>query len=457
VTKRRIYLAQVNTTYGRNAFLPYSVGLLQAYAQQDPVVREHYDFAGYLYLREPVADVVARMDAPDVFGASCYIWNFEYSMALIRAVRDRFPACLIVLGGPHVPVRSADFFRSHAAADLLVHYEGEVTFHEILLERLNAVPDYTRIAGLSVKLPNGETHKTPNRERIADLAVIPSPYLTGVFDDLMIAPYDFHGSQETNRGCPYSCTYCDWGSNIMAKVKPFPADRLVAEFEWFARHEIDLLYNCDANYGIFPRDLELTREMAAVKARTGFPKKFRAAYAKNSNEKVFAIARTLHAAGMSKGVTLSFQSMNEPTLKLVKRHNIKIDSFSDLSRRYRAEGIATYSEFIIGLPGETYDTFADGLDTAIRAGQHDSLQVYTCEVLPNSEMSNPEYVAAHRIETVRTPALFVHSTPPAVPLKVVAGLVLSTKLPPVPLMIVHCPLPTSGALPASVALVAHKV
>jgi hypothetical protein len=150
--------------------------------------------------------------------------------------------------------------------------------------------------------------------------------------------------------------------------------------------------------------------MAEVKKRHGYPQRFRAAYAKNSNDAVMRIARVLNESGMCKGITLSFQSMDEETLKNVKRKNIKVQSFEELIREYRKLRIPTYSEIIIGLPGETYESFKKGLGTLIEAGQHDSLQVYTCELLPNSEMSDPEYRKRFEIESVPSPMPFFHAT-----------------------------------------------
>lgn len=410
--KRNVYLVQVNNSYGKNAFLPYSVGLLQSFALTNNLISDAYDFKGFVYLRESFEDISARFDKPDVVGISCYIWNWNYSISLAKHIKSCFPGCLIVLGGPHIPVRSDGFFAEHPYADLLVHYEGEITFSEILLERLQANPDYTKILGLSSKSATGETVKTESRTRADDLSIIPSPYLSGIFDAILEnQSYDFHASQETHRGCPYSCTFCDWGSNTLAKIKAFDTDRLIEELYWFANRKIDLLYNCDANYGILPRDVELTERMAEIKKEYGFPNKFRAAYAKNSNETIYKIAKILNQAEMNKGITLSFQSMDVKTLEIVKRKNIKVTNFRELMRRYRLDGIATYSEIIIGLPGEIYDSFANGLELLIECGQHDSLQVYNCEVLPNSEMNDPEYKKYYDIRTACVPVLFFHGTP----------------------------------------------
>lgn len=408
---RNVYLAQVNHSYGRNVFLPYSVGLLQAYALTTQEIRQAYSFRELFFLRENIEKIISRIENPDVFGLSCYIWNFRYSMALAKAVKTAHPNCLIVLGGPHVPVHSDNFFESYPYADILVHYEGELAFSDVLKERLMEIPDYIKIPGLTVKLPGNISVQTPPRPRTDDLSVLPSPYLTGVFDPIIDLPFDFHASQETHRGCPYSCTFCDWGSNTMAKVKTFSDERLTAEFIWFGEKKIEMLYNCDANYGLLKRDYELTLKMAEIKTKLGFPKKFRAAYAKNSNDKIMRIAEVLSNAGMNKGITLSFQSMDEATLKNIKRINIKVTDFKNLMQKYREAGIATYSELIIGLPGETYTSFADGVDTIISAGQHDSLQIYTCEVLPNSEMNDPIYRKKHEIKTVQSPMPFFHASP----------------------------------------------
>lgn len=425
--KHNVYLAQVNNAYGDNAFLPYSVGLLQTYATTIPVIEENYDFKGFVYLREPILPLIRRLESPQIFGISCYIWNWSYSMALAKAVKEDFPDCFMILGGPHVPFRTRnEFFKEHPFVDLLVHNEGELPFSEILLEHLNASPDYTKIKGVTVRVNDVNAILTPPGERL-DPSIVPSPYLAGVFDNLMKEPYAFHASQETHRGCPYSCSFCDWGSAVYTKVRAFNTERLIEEYEWFGKFKIDLLYNCDANYGLLPRDYELTMKLAETKRKYGFPNKFRAAYAKNSNQKVYEIAKVLHSVDMCKGVTLSFQSMDNRVLQAVARKNIKVTEFKEYIKKYQSDGIPTYSELIIGLPEETYDSFADGINQLIEGGQHDSLQIYNCEVLPNSKMNDSQYRAKYEIDTLHIPVLFYHGTPAADPCTECYELVVGTK------------------------------
>ncbi len=424
---RNVYLAQVNNQYGKNVFLPYSVGLLQAYAQKIPAVQEHYRFKKLFFLKSPIAQVCKELEDPKVFGFSNYIWNFEYNRVLAEQVKKQFPNTLVVFGGPHVPNRSQEFFIENPFVDILVHGEGEVAFSEILLETVKPNPQYQNIRGLSLKGQDQTTLQTVPRPRFLDLEKIPSPYLTGVFDELIHEEYDFHASQETHRGCPYTCAFCDWGSSTMSKVRPFSDDRLVAELQWFAQRKIDLLYNCDANYGLFPRDNQLTVKMTEIKKKYGFPRKFRAAYAKNSSVKIFEIAKILNDADMCKGVTLSFQSMDENTLQTIRRSNIRIDNFRELLQKYRAQNIPTYTEVILGLPGETYESFTQGLDSLIEAGQHESLNIYACAILPNAELGNPQTRQLHEIQTVRIPVLQHHSTPQKSGITEYSDIVIGTK------------------------------
>jgi len=411
VTRRNVYLAQVNNNFGDMAFLPYSAGMLQAYCRTQSDISEAFDFQPFLFLREDVGAAARKLVEPDVVGLSSYIWNWEYNRALAREIRAAHPGALIVMGGPQVPLESGGFFAENPMVDVIVHHEGEESFADILRARMSAEADYTRIPGLSVRGADGASIRTPARERVLDLDTLPSPYLDGTFDELIGQPYKWSASHETNRGCPYSCTFCDWGSAVFTKLRQFSGERLMAELEWFGKHGVDIIYNCDANHGILARDLELAGKLAQVRKEYGAPAQFRTAYAKKSNDTVFAIAKTLHEAGLERGVTLSMQSMSDDTLSAIKRRNIKQDNLGALVRRYREHKIPTYTEVILGLPGESAASFRAGVGRLLELGQHEALLIYLCEVLPNSELGNPGYQRAHGVRTVRMPLLLAYVTP----------------------------------------------
>ena len=409
-----IQLAQLNSGYGKQQYLPYSVGMLTAYAKQFEDLYDRCEFKPFLYKRDAVKTVVDQIDRVDLLGLSCYMWNYRLNMALAEEVRRRHPECLIVVGGPHVPDRLGDFFDRHPYIDLAVHGEGERTFYEVLKAQVEG-RDFREIEGLSChdRKSHQISHR-PRRPRIDNLDTIPSPYLTGVFDHLVegMKEVEWHVMWETNRGCPFTCTFCDWGSAIASKVRPFDMNRLLKEIQWFADHQIGWVFGCDANFGILPRDRELAEALAHSKQGVGYPQEFRVCFTKNSNDKVFTIAKVLHDAEMSKGISLSMQSLSPEALKNVKRSNIKLSIFHELQGRYLKAGIMTYSELIIGLPGETYASFVEGLDTLLDQGQHSGINIYNCSVMPNAEMGDPDYQKTFQLQTVEQPIFQAHSDRP---------------------------------------------
>ncbi|HEY9840125.1 MAG TPA: cobalamin-dependent protein, partial [Candidatus Obscuribacterales bacterium] len=249
-----IQLVQINQRAFENKFLPYAAGLLQAYVLRHATDLSRYTFLPFLFERLPLSESLGRAQLADLLAFSTYFWNIEYSLELARLHKLAKPDSLVIFGGPQVPDRAEDFLRGHSCVDVCVHGEGEITF----LRLLESLPgkDWDAIPGISWLDAQGQFHHNLPGPRQRELDDIPSPYLQGVFEPLLRQP----GSRwaalwETNRGCPFSCTFCDWGSATAAKVTRFGLERLKAEIDYFALHKIEMVYCCDANYGILPRDL----------------------------------------------------------------------------------------------------------------------------------------------------------------------------------------------------------
>ncbi len=409
--KKNIYMCTVNNRYGDNVFLPYSTGIIMSYCLSIDKIKENFEFKDNLFIKDDICKVVDKLENPAIFGFSSYIWNFEYNKKLAEQIKYKYPNCLIIFGGHQIPFESHDFFTNNSYVDIIIHGDGEIPFSEILLEYLSD-KNFSNIDNLSINV-GGKTFKTRIKKRNSDLSSIPSPYLTGIFDKIIKLPYSFVASLETNRGCPYGCTYCDWGSPFMyyKNIIPFDEQRVKDEIEWFGKNKIELVFGCDSNFGILPRDNKFISKFIDVKNRYGFPKKFRTTYAKNSNYTIFKMNKDLNKHKMCKGVTLSFQSLNYKTLDAIGRVNMQMEDFKKLIKLYNDEGISTYTEIIIGLPHETYDSFCDGLNTILENGQHGSINIYNCEIFPNSIMGTKVYQDIYGIKSVRIPALLPHSIP----------------------------------------------
>lgn len=408
--KKRLYMVHAQGRYGSNTYIPLTSGVLWAYARTFPEIDAAYEMVDFLYLKEAIDVAVARLDAPDLIGLSHYLWNAEWNKAFAQAVKAKFPNCVIIVGGVQVPDESPRILEEHPYFDFAIYGEGEGAFADFLRAHLGSdITTYVGVGSLIYRTHNSLV--VNSRHAFVDLAELRSPYLDGVFDKLWEREPRWQILIEYDRGCPYLCSMCAWGQAAMNELRLFPEERIRAELEWFGQHKVDYVDQADANYGIVKRDIALTDALVAVKAKYGFPKTFRTSFAKNSNEAIWTIANKLHDAQMLKSVTLALQSMDDNVLVNIQRKNIKFDKFGDLVRRYEEVGIPTYTELILGLAGESIDTFLDGMERCLEAGQHSGLFVYLNISLENTEQRDPKYVAAHGLRALPMKAMLTHGTP----------------------------------------------
>lgn len=398
--------SQFNYQYGDQIHFPYSIASLVSYIKSKEQLASHFKFEKTFVFRDKVDEYIQQCKDTDILLCSCYVWNWEITTYLASEVKKINPNCLIIFGGPQIPEFSQDFFIKYPFVDIIVHGEGEYVLENILTTYLKD-QDYSNIKGLETK-----TFRTSPQERINDLDSLPSPYLTNLVWELVdkVDKVRWIASWETNRGCPYQCTFCDWGSATFTKMRKWEESRLFKEIEWFAQNKIPYIDCCDANFGIYQeRDLRLATKLKEEALKTHYPEKIRPAWAKNSSEKIIPIAKELQAGGILGAVTLAVQSLDPDTLNIVKRANMKFDKFSDLVSEFRLHNIPTYTELIMGLPGETLESFKNGLEN-ITHTKIPLVFIYNCGVLPNAPMNMPEYKEKYKIKTTRSPIMLVHSS-----------------------------------------------
>lgn len=389
--------------------LPYATALLHAYAATQATQPGHFRFGAEVHTRMPIAEATRTVAGSDVVGFSIYIWNVRLSLAIAQQLKKEHPETLIVFGGPQVPDQAEDFLRSNPFIDLVVHGEGERTFLEVLEQYPSR--DWKEIGGISYLDSEGAFVQCPQVQRMKDLSVLPPVYSGDYFESLMNR---FPGTQwaallETNRGCPFACSFCDWGSATNSKVSRMEIEQVFAEIEWMGRNKIEYVFCCDANFGMLPRDEEIAKHVCDVRERYGYPKVFATQNTKNSTERSYRVQKLLHEAGVNSGVTLSFQSLDLQTLENVKRANISLDSFSELQRRYTRDQISTYTDMILALPGESLDSFVRGIGEIVSQGQHNNLFFYNCSILPNAEMADSNYRKQFGISTVVQEIVPIHA------------------------------------------------
>lgn len=413
--KKAVYFNEYNVRMGAATYLPLVSGILQAYAETDPEIREHFEFMPFIFSMDRLDSILGEYTVPPAVAAfSVAMWNEQLSFAVARELKRRWPDCLVVFGGCHVPHYPKDYFEQHPFIDVTVRAEGEEAFIGIM-RRFISSRDFAGVPNVSYRSPETGAfmHNLEHPDFERSLDSYPSPYLTGKFDDLLARHpnIDFQAIIETNRGCPFLCTFCYWGrGGTTRKYRYHDLDRVLDEITWAGKNRILYLFNADSNFGMHKRDVEIAQHLVATKARFGFPDKFRTCWGKNTDESIFSIAKLLHDHQLDKGITLSRQSNSQQVLVNIKRGNIKHQTYTNLQRIFNDHSIAVYTELILGLPGETAESWRAGIEQTLRSGLKNQLMIYICEVYPNTDLSDPGYREKFGIKTRRGKLREIHGT-----------------------------------------------
>ena len=171
MSKKNVYLFQINYTVrvaGRDSlWLPYSIACLTAYAKSKKDITDYFEFGPELFCaRENPEELIERLDNPAVCGFSNYVWNTEWNLTMSKLVKERFPNCVIMFGGPNV---WAGMENEYDHIDVFLKLEGEFAFVDLLRQVRDGEP-----------LP-----RTLSGERIHELNELVDPYQSGEFDWLV--------------------------------------------------------------------------------------------------------------------------------------------------------------------------------------------------------------------------------------------------------------------------------
>ncbi len=389
--------------------LPLALGVLYSAitAYQDGTLLSRFTLVPINYLSpQQILDGPYRKFGPGVWLFSNYMWSIDVNMQISQAVKQHNFANFIVHGGPSTPdyVQACqDFMRDNPSVDVAVHGEGEITITD-LLDQVQR-NDQGKIVADSHALSqvNGITYRdgitrnvlrTASRERMKSPDLIPSPYLDGVFDG-------YQGRVEaaiieTNRGCPYGCTFCDWGSATNQKIRKFDLDRVKDEIDWIGRNRIRVLWIADANYGLYDRDIDISKYIVETKAKYGYPQEIVVNYTKNSTWRLVEIIKVFSEGGIIGQGIISIQTTDENTLEVIHRKNIRTQRYDELAQAFTDLKLPLSTDLMIGLPGMTVASFTADLQRYIDMDV--SVKAYPTQLLPNSPMAEPSYMEKYQIK-----------------------------------------------------------
>ena len=403
----RIWLADLTYTQQTVAadVMPNAIGGIATFTESR--VDLHHPVRLFKY-PEKLIEALEKETRPDIIGFSNYVWNFALSYGFARVIKEIYPETIVIFGGPNYPTderEQEEFLRIHGDIDFYIIKEGELAFARIIERLVENGKDIGAVQKEGIPSVHSvgadkETRLSQKTERISELSQIPSPYILGKLDEF------FDGTLlpivQTNRGCPFSCTFCVEGVTYYNKVYANSQHKIDAELELIGERMQALqesggrndLFIADSNFGMYKQDLNTCRTLSSTQKRYGWPEYINVATGKNKKERVLEASEILGGALRLSG---SVQSLDQEVLGHIKRSNISAEGLMDLALDASKLGANTYSEIILGLPGDTVEKHVSTINTVIDAG-FTNIFLFQLMLLPGTELATPQAVTKYGME-----------------------------------------------------------
>ena len=383
-------------------WLPHSAGCLISYAKKNNWINANYNFFTPIYIPDDYETYLPLLKQTDILCLTNYVWNQKYNDGIAKLYKTIRPEGFVIYGGASVPEHK-DYSNQYAVdrpyVDLFFVGPGEMTLTSFLLNYDLPINSHSGTFGVGFNnvAIDKSTYLIPADQ-------IPNPYLDGIFDSIIesVDKKKIGITFETTRGCPFRCSFCDWGGLSRSLVSKLNLDSVMQTIRWIYQHgdKIAIVDIIDANLGMAKRDLDVLQYFEKCQTDTGHRVKVTVnGFVKNGSPYLKDTILTLNRiTGYSKNVMLSFQTHSEEALKTIDRDNIRNEKLYPLIKELQDEGLDIKSEMILGLPGETLSSYVKSLETDFNLGIT-SMRSYPLIFIVNTPMYATEYRIEHGLKT----------------------------------------------------------
>ena len=380
--------------YSNSVYLPYIWALLKTYLELNYNKDVNVTWLDPIFLKTHEASYC------DIFLTSNYTWNWQENLELTKNVKKLNPNCYVIAGGPQVPFKDKKVFDLYENVDALCFQEGEQVLSEFLYRFTNNLD--LDIDGIILKTNPNKTIKFAKKLNLNDYY---SPW-KHCFNDLMRFSKEIHSHKkrvivalETNRGCPYKCSFCDWGMGINSKIRLVNEDVVFESIEYISKLQPDTITIVDANYGSFQHDLDYVKKIVKKKEETTFPESVIFFGAKNNKKLVNDCHKALFSAGLIGMIQVSFNHTDTEVLKNIDRELMKREKFMEEMQESFMLRIPMVAFLILGNPGDTVEKWKTAWSDLLEMGFHEDIKVSDFFVLPNAPAADPNYIEKFKIKT----------------------------------------------------------
>lgn len=331
--------------------------LLRDWALKDPALaaRVSFHLPDFEHAADPL-DTARRLaeGRPDLAGFSCFVWNVDRTRAVARELKRLSPGTRIVLGGPEAAATADRLLAEEPCVDWIAAGEGEETFAALLRHLFLGSHGLPEVPGL-VRREGGRIVRSADAPLI-DLTQAPPTYASGGGD-----PSPLQSLLETSRGCPFTCSFCDWGPR---KMRYHPLARIDAELKALVPRS-GYVFLCDADILMErARGAAILRSFLEAAEGRECVLHFETNPTFLNREHVELIAKAPRKFHLAFGL----QSVNPRAHEAVKRGAFdlaKVEANVDMLRTAAPDANYSYS-LIYGLPGDDLEGFRSTLDWALR-------------------------------------------------------------------------------------------
>jgi radical SAM superfamily enzyme YgiQ (UPF0313 family) len=415
----KVYLGDLFHTWtkGGTWTIPLNVGYVAAYLIKRMNDHKIKDIQVKLFKDpEKMLDAIDQ-DPPDIAALGFFVWNNEINKFIFNHIKEKHPQILTVGGGPRFTNINANlegakaFFNEHRNCDVFTINQGEKGFFNVAKKFYDCSLDVKKLKKeaipgsmvndayenkIHIKNCDHNLHLGENIGTIENLNDIPSPYLTGLLDEFFEDRYA--PIIETNRSCPYRCTFCAWGIGTQ-KLQRFDEQRVIDEIDYIGKKckLSKTLFIADANFGILERDAIFAKSLYESHKKNEWPQNVAVQWNKTRPDRVLKVAKEFKSIA---AVGASMQSLSKEVLDAIKRKNLTFEQVVGLQNDLKKIGVneKSFTELILGLPNETKETHLYAIKTLIDYGFE--VWNYFLHLLPGTEMDDKNYRKKYFKKTV---------------------------------------------------------
>jgi tRNA A37 methylthiotransferase MiaB len=347
-------------------------------------------------------------DDPDMVCFSVYLWNANATHQLAQRIREQHPHKTLILGGPDVQWRThQQYLLDHPWYDYIVYGDPEHAFTRLLDHVIDGQDDPATIPNL-IYLQDGSAIKTRHEVYRGELYHSHSPWLhcrDWVVRDsqrtwnMGLQP---NAAWESDRGCPYDCSFCDWQMGLHHKVTRKKYD-VLEEIQMFA--ELGIYINfANANFGMFQDDQQAMEKIWQLMSSGEYPRFSHAdpSWAKLHKKQVHDIICQQHKYFGFVSVKPSLQTITPHVLENIDRPSIPWQEYKEMivDLRQRYDQVHFYPQLIAGLPGETRESWDNNMIEFIGLAPLSSIICFHWHMLPNSPAYLSGYQERHQLKVL---------------------------------------------------------